>query len=142
MEEQLVSFETAILAKKKKFDIPVKYGVYGKKMKLSQNFGWEKNQKLELTNWNAKTKQKKGSQATSVPTQSLLQKWLREEKKIFVCTDISPISGNYEYFIHHILDHNMETNEFAPLIKESNGYDFISYEDALEEGLKEALKLI
>ena len=126
--EELISFEVAKLAKEKGFSWNVNYcfteegELAGVKMGMGGNpnfFG-----------------------SISAPTQAFLQKWLREEHKIFANADISPMSGNYEWFIHNILDHNIVTENYAPLMKESDGHDYVTYEDAFEQGLLEALNLI
>jgi hypothetical protein len=127
MEEQLITFDTAKLAKGKGFNIPVRYGVYGPKMKLTESHGWENEKNLELINWNSILKQN-NSQATSIPTHSLLQTWLRKAHKI----DIFITEG------FHII------SKYKVYTKPSWGYfeEFDSYEEALEKGLQEALKLI
>lgn len=126
MKETLISFETAKIAKEKGFDIPVLYGVYGRKMKLTHDVNHK------LINWNASTKQQKQSQATSVPTQSLLQKWLREDhsKELFVYKNLE--KGKYICYLYSG-------------VKRYSGYtenEGDTYEQALEKGLTEALKLI
>ena len=72
----------------------------------------------------------------SAPTQSLLQKWVREEHKIFVCCGIS--STNYREKLLSF-DTNVYTHDLghSQTFKENS-----SYEQALEAGLIEALKLI
>jgi hypothetical protein len=142
MTEELITFETALLAKEKGFDIPVLYGVYGYKMKLtSEKSG-------TLINWNTKSKQQKHSKATSVPTQSLLQKWLREKHII----DTNPIC-NYHHQkgrMYHagIIFINAKGEVDIIIIPETDkSLDTIhryyeSYEKAIEEALQEALKLI
>lgn len=79
MTDTLITFETAKLAKSKGFNIPVRFGVFGSKMKLTENHGWEHYKILELNDWN-----KKPRKSYSVPTQSLLQKWLREVHDIHI----------------------------------------------------------
>ena len=99
MEEQLISYETAKLAKEKGFDF-----IY-----IIDN---------ELTNH-------------SLITQSLLQKWLREVHNIHITvTSISQESWQY-----HIQ---------KPKDKLGDNYneDYENYEEALEDGLQESLKLI
>lgn len=71
----------------------------------------------------------------SQPTQSLAQKWLREVKNLHI--DIFHTFGNYwVYRILTIPEHD--------IIKLSNRsfLHYKSYEEALEAGLQEALKLI
>jgi hypothetical protein len=61
----------------------------------------------------------------NVPTQSLLQKWLREVHNIFITVNI-----NLYCAIFHNKDFYMVTDYYN------------SYEEVLEVGLQEALKLI
>jgi hypothetical protein len=137
MTESLITYKTAKLAKEKGFDIPVRYGIYGKEMKLTQNMGWERNPKLELVNWNSKTKQQKHSQATSVPTQSLLQKWLREEHNLEILVFYSQ-TAQYSIRIGNII----KMKEGLPPVMYSELAISGTYEEALERGLQEGLKLI
>jgi len=121
MKEQLIIFETAKLAKEKGFNVKVEYGVYGPKMKLTHYL-------TKLTNWNAESKQQKHSQATSVPTQSLLQKWLREVHDI----DINVNRDSQDMYWCMVYNKTkVKGPEFS-----------LVYEEALEKGLQEALKFI
>jgi len=79
----------------------------------------------------------------SAPTQSLLQKWLREVHNwnIIVFNDDGDIEfGNLRY--------NFELRNVTISFKKRNiknivgTYEFKTYEEALEKGLQEALKLI
>ena len=63
-----------------------------------------------------------------LPTQSLLQRWLREEHSIWVIVDLN--FPQYLYAIRRI-GKEITLNSI-----------FDSYEKALEEGLQQALKLI
>ena len=67
------------------------------------------------------------------PTQSLLQKWLREKHNIIVLVDYEGIDGYYYKYYYYI-------NE----VKKYNASDknYITFEEAYEIGLQEALKLI
>lgn len=111
MKEQLVSFKTAILAKKKGFTWKSQINY------IDEGNGWE-----ELLK----------------PTQSLLQKWLRDEHKIFVSPEPyiefndNILTGFYIGDIYRIEGHIL-------LELDDN---FKTYEEALEKGLQEALLLI
>ncbi len=117
MKEQLISFETAKLAKEKLFDWNCFY-------KFVNNSDVEVNNEINSFNWNA------FSNKVSAPTQSLLQKWLRDKCDIRV------------YVYEHTDEHGVTmygSNIYG------NRYEVISpykpsYENALEAGLKEALK--
>lgn len=109
MEEQLINFETAVLAKEKGFDIQL----YGKKDKTPYN-------------------------------QHILEKWLRDKHNIIVDivsyynedqlplrkTNIQKPVGYFAW------DHYSEN------FTEDGAIKFEKYEDALEVGLYNALKLI
>jgi hypothetical protein len=105
MKEQLITFKTAKLAKEKGFslgrhDYP-RYDPSGDFQYINYTIG------------------------ISAPTQSLLQKWLREKKNIFVYC--MPTMNNKSWH-NNIASHNPS---------------FIgTYEEALEISLQEALKLI
>ena len=110
MKEQLISFETAKLAKEKGF-------------KKLCDFSYDEDGIL--------TGNCEQSYNYVAPTQSLLQKWLREKHDIHITiTSISQESWQY-----HIQ---------KPKDKLGDNYeeDFENYEEALEVGLQEALKLI
>ena len=75
----------------------------------------------------------------SAPTQSLLQRWLREEHNIHV---IPMISSNVVYYGYEIIKYSSE-NENGKHIDADFKQPFSkTYEEALEVGLQEALKLI
>ena len=69
------------------------------------------------------------------PTQSLLQRWLREIYGIHICVDID-INGNWFFNIYNL--NSKRCAEFP----EANKDEFNSYEIALDAGLEIALKLI
>ena len=69
--------------------------------------------------------------AYTAPTQSLLQRWLREEKGIDIAI-VPLISKVYSYIVYNILDRNNR------VVETNAGYK--SYELALEDALKYALE--
>jgi len=76
----------------------------------------------------------------NVPTQSNLQKWLRDTKKILV--EARPIDSwdSWTYYI-------WGKDDMAPFFQiyphsDEDPFEGISYEEALEEGLYNALKFI
>jgi len=132
MKEELISFETAKLAKEKGFYIPVMQHYYN-------SAGTIKCSPVEdcfddcieeiYFNFN-----KKGlpEEQCSAPTQSLLQRWLREQcmnKDISVIRVYGGAIGTKDGW-HCILNDKSLTKSF------------LTYEDALEVGLLKALKLI
>ena len=134
MEDTGITFETAKLAKEKGFDIPtIQY--YTIKGYCTESEGYMTERYAE-SNWNNGM----GSYPTrteevscSAPTQSLLSKWLREKHNIIVLVDYEGIDGYYYKYYYYI-------NE----VKKYNASDknYITFEEAYEIGLQEALKLI
>lgn len=135
MKEQLVEFETAKLAKEKGFNIPC-YNHFTRKGKF--RFCHPDDVKYSFVHENEGW--------VEAPTQSLLQKWLREEHNIFV--SINTVSEEKWYSaedVEHIPVHKYRVIKNIDNFK----YDVIdwsepfeTYEEALEKGLQEALKLI
>lgn len=139
MKEQLITFDTAKLAKEKGF-------------KLQSNpFGYI----TKFYNHNTGTLLSYGrtgktdlSKAYYAPTQSLLQKWLREIGDIYVSINTltefrtySDDPGDDEYIPVHKFRIIKNIDNFKyDVIEWSDSYK--TYEDALEKGLQEALKLI
>ena len=125
MQEQLVSFKVAKLAKEKGFDnihVDVYYHI---------NKGYTLGYAMCISEVNKQT-----DGCLLAPTQSLLQKWLREKHNILVepCWE-----GTHEiYSINYriIILGNTIYKDFRGC------FDGQSYEQALEEGLYEALTLI
>ena len=129
MEEQLVSFETAKLAKEKGFP--------------SINTGLNKMYTEEGHFYNSVGPTFDESSSYQAPTQSLLQKWLREKHNIIV--EVKPIEWYSPKFVFYLLIWHKDTiiqikrtEKDLPKIK----WEFFNYEKALEKGLFEALKLI
>lgn len=103
MNENLISFETANLAKEKNCNLNIGRVYCG-------NEEWDE----------------------VYPTQSLLQKWLREEHNIKVESLFNTLSN--DYYINIVYNENNILRRFIGTYK--------TYEQALEVGLYEALKLI
>lgn len=132
MQETLISFETAKLAKEKGFDEPCAYysildfqnfKADGKIYQARLGDGSYGDNVLQFV------KRTNQPHLAGASTQSLLQKWLREVHKIHVLLVFKP-NQKYDYEIDTIEDY----------------YTFhdpqLTYEEALEKGLFEALKLI
>ena len=121
MEEKLITHETAKLAKEKGFD-NVKYKEY------------EPYYKKDGTHvvWHTlHGKRNEEEVCCEIPTQSLLQKWLREKHNILVIPDYDVGKKVFFYW----LIQNTELRQ---------GYykEFTSWEESFEKGLLEGLKLI
>ena len=117
MNDEIISFETAKLAKEKGFD-------------------WETRDYYRLLTEQTLFEPRKAYKAyynkyddgyTSAPTQSLLQKWLREEHDILLCIEYSLSKEDWFYYVYK--------NDVII-------YHYSTYEAALEAGLMYALKAI
>jgi hypothetical protein len=155
MKDKLITYKTAKLAKEKGFNLKtfMSYDVAigDNKIKLWYN-GWDKptarthdymniTVKWELHNHNSSKK----SKSCSAPTQSLLQKWLRERHNINVESNWLPNIQVYRalYTPMGVKPKELTKNEVLEhMTKYVSWVNFYTYEEALEKGLQEALKLI
>lgn len=129
MTEEFVTLETAKLLKEKGFkeDVFTFYEVdcVEGDMILSETYD-------ESENFNEK------NDCLSAPTQSLAQKWLRETKNIHICIYNCACGYGYE-----ISKADNGTHIASSAYKGTNdGEKWDTYEETLEAGLQEALKLI
>ena len=132
MEDTRISFETAKLAKEKGFKIPTKVMYKGNEKSYGHNNEWGIDEK-RLDGEFPYTNQ----QWYSIPAQSVLQKWLREKHDIHF--EIKPIFEVNEIRPYHIsISKNLSGKNFNYKIIGTRE----TYEEALEIGLQEALKLI
>lgn len=135
LKEKLISFETAVLAKEKGFRNACDWSVNKDNEYIfmpdllypnNSEFTYNPEEDPEVIEWEDMMKT-----LVLAPTQSLLQKWLRKIYSIHITiTSISQESWQY-----HIQ---------KPKDKLGDNYneDFEDYEEALEDGLLAALKLI
>ena len=139
MQEQLITFETAKLAKEKGFDFRCEKAYFE-----TLKHALETSRDGEIT-FPYKPprilKRNYGDEFTifiaEAPTQSLLQKWLREKHEIYVSPRESYSFDNTLEYVCTVngtyVNHNIKD-------KPINRFD--TYEQALEVGLQEGLKLI
>ena len=146
MKEELIKLSTAKLAKEKGFiynrEEDEMYELYepnrmsyyfhrnSKKYSLLGDFYCDTNQNFAQYNLNDKYPR------YDAPTQSFLQKWLRENHKIEIY--IRHWNGStrvYEYVFHYT-----DQNKISHTVFSEDRY--VVYEEALEEALFESLKLI
>jgi len=134
MKEQLINFKTAKLAKEKGFD-NTQYGDW-----LGQFFWYSKDEvsfyyssleENEDVEWMDKSKD-----FIPRPSQSLLQKWLREKYNIHI-----QITKHFTCYAFQILRYNKFEDNNEIIVDELLA-DYETYEETLEIGLYEALKLI
>jgi len=134
MEEQLINFETAKVAKELGFD-----NIYCHTAYCIGYLTIKEDREFRGSPRNSVGKQ---FHLALAPTQALLQKWLREVHKI----DIGILfNNNHQYYwflngeINTAFDYNGEESDTFTTFKSTS---FDTYEEALEAALVEALKLI
>ena len=126
MKDQLISFETAKLAKEKGFDIIQRYGIESSLYKKTGEHTYYANYGVMYYGLS--------EGYISAPTQSLLQKWLREKHNLNI--EIAHVEDMDWYFIVHKIPCKYKDKSLAM----SDGFE--TYEEALEFALNEALQLI
>lgn len=127
MKEQLISFITSKLAQEKGFNVESEMywanyynGFPPQKWKLIH----EEDRKLRWLEFAA-------------VNQSFLQRWLRETHDLYVIIGLDRTTAPKFFYSVYKYEH------FGNYDREENSeYTYRTYEEALEEGLKEALKLI
>lgn len=124
MKEQLISFETAKLAKEKGFDVGCQHGWY-KHFISGESFVVD-----DLGN----------RHEIERPTQALLQKWLREVYNLHIQLHYDPAINKWEYRIYVLNEYIYDTTNNKVFFNAD--LNFNTYEEALEQGLIEGLKLI
>ncbi len=134
MNEQLITFEVAKLAKEKGFAEVCSHAYseyHGGVVRFLDLF---EEYNGDHDGWcNTDTNISAGNYITA-PTQSLLQKWLREVHNLHVNPYFEGEAGEkaiYSLFIHQGCDNRIKVKQSFP-----------TYESALEQGLIETLKLI
>ncbi len=157
MEEQLINFETAKLAKEKGFN---ERGHYFYKVKSENDielYGCTKKQLIGFKGYKPiyykvndyhtnKEKYNAKLYRCSAPTQSLLQKWLREKYNIEInITRMPPeaIKSSFNKGNKRIKKYNMWVWSLNGNPRIENPLLFFdNYEEALEIGLQEALQTL
>ena len=139
MSDQLVKVRTAKLAKEVKFNLnsPAFFGCDDPHNGPANRFmmrDWIKFSELGTID------SQEGTLIYSDPTQTMLNKWIRDNYKILVIVDVDPdeFNGLLNYY-PEIKDLSVDKEGLRLLPKRSYHQE---YEEALEEGLYEALKII
>lgn len=133
MEDTLISLETAKLAKERGFDLLVDY--FYLTLKDSQNGEVEVRTWSTPSNFNSPPPNPyiiEIREAYSAPTQSLLQKWLREVHKYCIFVNMY---DDATYYYEVVWVYKKEAHSQSNY----NGC-FSTYEEALEDGLQNVLK--
>ena len=143
MEDEIVSLETAMLLKEKSFNEPCSYFYKDNKpYKLSYYHG--EGAGFVRNNSPIDERLYCDEMQCTAPTQSLAQKWLREQLECHMFVIPSLQEGNIIYYVHIIKYSNKIYYGHNLMLRDSNAntMTFTSYEDALESGLKYCLKSI
>ena len=123
IHEEICTYEVCKLAKEKGFDVPtIDLYIGGVNWLGSSTHPFTHNETED---------------DVAAPTQSLLQRWLREEKNIVVVVDWFSIEQKYYWRVYDTSKDDMFAS-FMPSAKSMSRYD--TWEQALEYGLKYALK--
>ena len=133
MEETLISFATAKLAKENGFDEKClyTYNINTKNYYFNCYGVQEDNEQYYVVGKDDIIKNDVPSKDYILaPSQALLQKWLRDIQKIDIVILVSHFTNEYWAFIPNYISGNFETKKFE------------TYEEALEVGLQAALKSI
>jgi len=149
MEDRIISFETAKIAKEKGFDLKVVYGYktespINKEGDMVSCYHFDEWGDIEPIDWNNKKYKHNPEGIFSAPTQSGLQKWLRDKYNLWIniyvnnC-DPSCFKEGHEktiiisFRIYKLIDNKL----FSGLMVDGFGD---TYEGTLESGLIKCLK--
>lgn len=122
---ELISFQTAKLAREKGFNWNVNKTYFG-----------HHNPPMAGSDLSYKTSNKTlGDTIYAAPTQSLLQKWLREKHDIDIMIHLIYTNTTKIHYCANVLPDGINGQEFYLATKNT-------YEKALESGVKKALELI
>ena len=140
MEDEIVSFETAMLLKEKDFNEPCSYFYEDNELcKLGYYYG-------ECTGRNNTPMDERflcEEMQCTAPTQSLAQKWLRETRNITFNANPHSNDGKIIYVVTIKVISSNKYIDFNVMMDTSNkAIMFDNYEEAIESGLKYCLKSI
>ena len=137
MEEQLISFETAKLAKDKGFNEDTELFFNSFYPKGTYNING-------LTNYDEVTD--KRDNFTSLPTQSLLQKWLREKHNIHIEIELTDNTMQFYYQYCIVDSKNRECHDEDMIDQATRIYNynerFNTYEEAREQAILKAIEIV
>ena len=141
MEDEIVSFETAMLLRDKGFNEPCcRFYEDGK---LNEIRPYAEYKTLFVSNDFPNKKLYCDEMQCTAPTQSLAQRWLREIHHITFNANPHSNNGEIVYVVTIKVISNKKHVDFNVMMDTSNKATmFDTYEDAIEEGLKYCLKTI
>lgn len=126
--DELVSFETAKLAKEKGFDVPYLYH-YDASGKVREHYEYDSTNSGVRVSELLLSSDALYSNVFLAPTQSLLQRWLREEKGVIIELKYSDSTESWRPFWSWIIYNDLG---FTLEIGDNSA----TYEQALEDALK------
>lgn len=131
IQDQICTYEVAKLAKEKGFNVPT-ITVKVEKIKGTEKEIWDEEECRYITQWETRS--------LRIPTQSLLQRWLQEEKNLYISIIAHAKLKRvyYEWEVRYISAlGNMNKSSSVMSIET---YRYNTYELALEDALKYALE--
>ena len=138
MEEELITFETAKLAKEKGFTSSKTLKGYHEDFSSLDGDNYPSlGTYTFLDNCTAKNSQE---YQIEVPTQSLLQKWVREKHDLHSTVEVSISTRNGGLETYYEIRYSIISITYRNYVISKER--FTTYEEALEVGLLKALKLI
>ena len=142
MEDEIVSFETAMLLKEKGFNEPCSFYYEDNELyKLAYYHG--DGTGFARNNSPINDRLLCEEMQCTAPTQSLAQKWLREDRNITFNANPHSNDGKIIYVITIKVISSNKYVDFNVMMDTSNkAIMFDTYEDAIESGLKYCLKSI
>ena len=128
IHDELVTYEVAKLAKEKGFNVPTRT-IKVEKIEGTEKEVWDEEECRYITQWETRS--------VRIPTQSLLQRWLREEKGIHI--EIVATACGY-FWIADKTNGTAITDSDVLDRGTNEGGCWDEYELALEDALKYALE--
>lgn len=129
IEESYVSFDTAKMLKEAGFDVPCRRIYVTDRTGYYEFSEYDNKQTTDDLCWDAED----GFQYEYLaPTQALAARWLREEHNIFI-----QLNPTFDGWLLDLFD--LKKHQYILTNKDANAD---SYEQAFEDGLREAIKLI
>jgi len=129
MKDKLIKFETAKLARKKGFNEECQKEYNSNGAVVDCHYASVTNNDIDVYG------------VCTAPTQTTLQTWLREQKKIVVLVNLLYNEEDDPYFFNVFYDNKSYFGDVREREPDFGDY-FKSYEEALEIGLKLGLSLI
>jgi hypothetical protein len=131
IHEEICTYEVCKLAEEKGFNVPTRT-VKVEKIECTEKEVWDEEECRYITQWETRS--------LRIPTQSLLQRWLREEKNLYISIIAHAKSKSvyYEWEVRYISA--LGNMNKASSVMTIETYCYNTYELALEDALKYSLE--